>query len=252
MAITLAANLAPAGGQSFYLLEDVYIKGGLQVQDDVAARDKISVYNLKLGALVLTVKEGKIWKVKTLSFPSEETPDAEEKVEWEELALGGGSGGDGSGGTGGGVVGTKKRLVAIKTIEGLRTGQSVQFNMKLAMSSIWLKVEVSRPVRVSAFGDGEMLETNPYMFQATADHLIDDGTMLFEDGTKFRSRNFSILANMDATPSDNIYFIVDNVDDNEEPAILTITYLPLEYAPEEGKTTDTGTETPETTPGTGA
>ena len=36
MALQIASELTPAGGGTFYLLEDVYVKGGLQVRSTIS------------------------------------------------------------------------------------------------------------------------------------------------------------------------------------------------------------------------
>jgi hypothetical protein len=249
MPLQIASDLAPAGGGTFYLLEDIYLKGGLQIRKTVAERDAIAISNLKLGALVLCLDQNKIWQVTELVVPSRENPDAEEKVTWEELPMGGGTGGieeapedgktygrkDGewvevSVGSGGGFE-PGKRIVAIHTTDPLPIGVSTEFEMQLAVSSLVLKLSVNRPVKVSAYSTPAKDEPNPYQFLATPDHLTDDGSMLLSDGTIFRTRNFSIFANMEATPSDKIYFTVENAEEAEGPVILTITYLPLETLP---------------------
>jgi len=261
MAITLASNLAPAGGKSFYLLEDVYIKGGLQIQDNVAARDLIALTNLKVGALVLTIEEGKIWKVTTLTLPSIEDPTATPTVEWEELKLGNDGAISDDAPSDDKIYGRKNgewvavpagvpgslntRTVAIQTVDNLVAGSSQEFALGLAVSSIILKLTVSRPIKVQAFGTPAKDEPNPYEFIATSDHLTDDGSMLLSDGTVFRTRNFSILANMESPSTSNIYFTVSNVDDAEGSVVLTITYLPLELLPDDGSddsSDDTGTD----------
>lgn len=244
MAITLADKLEPAGGQTFYLLEDVYIKGGLQTCDNIGARDAIAISNLKLGQLVLTVNDSKIWKVAELTFPSSENPDAVEAAVWEELGLGaidtdapedgktyGRKDGVWTEVSGGGAGQLNTRQVAIHNIESLPASFSSEFTVKMAVSCIVLRLEVTRPVKVRAYGSITKDEPNPYEFIATEDHLVDDGSMLLSDGTKFRTRNFSIFSNFETEPNDDIYFTVDSVDDAEGPVTLTMVYLPLEVLP---------------------
>jgi hypothetical protein len=249
MALQIATNMAPSGTGTYYLLEDTYIKGGLQIRDSIAARDLIAIANLKMGQLVLTLEDNKIWKLIDLVVPSRENPDAIEKATWEEFLTGGGGGGgladapaDGktygrqdngwvevTSGTGDPQV-SKARVVAIKIIDALPIGIPTNFNMPLAASSLVLRLTVNRPFKVSIYGTAARDETNPYQFIATEDHLYDDGTMLLADGSKFRSRNYSILANLDEPISNMLYWTVESVDDLEGPAIITVTYLPLELA----------------------
>jgi hypothetical protein len=241
MALQIASELVPAGGGTFYLLEDTFVKGGLKSVPNVETRDQIAISNLKLGQLVLTTEDSKIWQVVEIVVPSRENPDAVESVTWEELSLGaikedapedgktyGRKNGVWEEVSGGGQLNT--RQVVIHNIESLPVSESVEFVLELAVSCIVLKLEVSRPVKVKAFGSVTKDESNPYEFLATEDHLVDDGSMVLSDGSRFRSRNFSIFSNFDAVPSDDIYFTVESVDDAEGPVTLIITYLPLEVA----------------------
>ena len=217
MALQIAANLVPSGGGTFYLLEDIYLKGGLQVRDSIDERDKIALSNLKVGALVLTIADSKIWKVTELTFPSKQNPDAVEKVTWEELALGGGGG-------------LGKRQVVIETCPDLKVDTKYEFSLKLGALAIALKIETSRPVRVRAFSTPTKDEENPYEFISTADHLIDDGRQLLADGTVFRTRNYSILANFEDPVRNSTYWTLESVDEQEGPAVITVTYLTQELS----------------------
>lgn len=243
MALQIAANLVPAGGGTFYLLEDIYLKGGLQVRDSIAERDKIALTNLKIGALVLTVADSKIWKVTELTFPSKQNPTAVEKVTWEELALGGGGG-------------LGKRQVVIETCPDLKVDTKYEFELKMGALAIALKIETSRPVRVRAFSTPTKDEENPYEFISTADHLIDDGRQMLADGTIFRTRNYSILANFEDPARNSTYWTLEGVDDQEGPVVITVTYLTQELSEipdtDDEVITDPPTGSDTTTPTTGS
>jgi len=239
MALQIASDLVPAGSGTFYLLEDIYTKGGLQVQDSLETRDAIPVANLKKGALVLTLSDKKIWMVTKVSFPSREDPDAPEAVEWEELALSGGSSAPGS------------RKVAIHNIKTFLRDQQLEFEIKMGASSIVFRLETSRPTRIRAFSTPEKDETNPYEFISTTDHLIDDGRQLFEDGSVLRTRNYSMFANFQSPATDYMYFTIDNIEEDEGPMTVTITYMSLESASGvEPETTVSGDSLEEETPPT--
>ena len=235
MALQIASDLVPSAGGTFYLMEDVYIKGGLQVRPTIADRDAIPLTNLKIGQLVLCLEDSKIWKVSELVLQTRDNPDVEEYAAWEELELGGGAGG-----TPGDV---QRRQVVIHTIETLSVDGEVEFPLSLGTSSIILKLTVSRPVRVKAFSTPEKDEPNPYEFLATDDHLTDDGSQKLADGTIFRTRNYSILANFEDPAKNDIYFTISNVSEDEGQVILTITYVPLEAAAEEETVDDEETTT---------
>ena len=231
MALQIASEMAPAGTGTYYLLEDIYVKGGLQIRDTKEARDAIAIANLKVGALVMTLDDKKIWQVDVLTFPSRENPDAEEKVEWKELVLGGGgSGGDGTP-LEPGEVRANTRQVAIHTIDNLQIDESKEFELKMGASSMVLKLETSRPVRLRAYGSPEKEEINPYEFISTEDHLVDDGRQLMADGSVFRTRNYSIFANFQSPLGNFIFFTVDNIEETEGPLVVTVTFVTMEVAP---------------------
>ena len=244
MGLQLASDIVPAGTGTYYLMEDIYLKGGLQVRATKEERDGIPIANLKLGALVLTLDDKKLWQVDVLTVPSRENPDAVEKVEWKELALGGGAGGGGEGGEGPKIG---KRVVIVHTVDDLAAGGAREFELELGASSIVLKLETSRPVRIRAFGDPTKEEINPYEFISTPDHLIDDGRQLFEDGTILRTRNYSILANFEEPVTNTIYWTVDSVDEETGPLIITVTFLALEIS-DTPKPDDEVVTTPPVTP----
>lgn len=239
MAIQAASNIIPGGGKSFYLLEDTYIKGGLQVKDNVAARDLVALTNLKVGALVLTVAESKIWKVKTLVVPSAENPDAIPSVEWEEFITNGIGGGSGSGG-----YAPNTRIVAVHTVENLPVDSEQEFELEMASSSLVLKLETSRPTHLLAYGTPAKDEVNPYEFISTEDHLADDGRQMLADGTIFRTRNYSIFANFEDPVTNKIYFTVKSVDETEGPVTITLTFVPIELVKSDETPTDDGGTTP--------
>lgn len=62
MPINLASYIIPKNGQSFFLIDDFYLKGGYHACADVAARDAIYGVTLKIGMLVYTAAENKYWQ----------------------------------------------------------------------------------------------------------------------------------------------------------------------------------------------
>lgn len=267
MAVQLASNIAPKNGQTYYMMEDIYLKGGLQIRDNIAARDSIAVSNLKIGSMVLTADDSKLWIVTELVQITPETPDVEEKATWEEMSLGGDGPKDDApkdGKTygrkdeawvevsGSGGFAPNSRVVVIHNEESLPVDSQKEFTLELAASTIILKLETSRPVKVLAYGTPAKDEDNPYEFVSTPDHLSDDGRQKFADGTIFRTRNYSIFANFEDPVTNNIYFTLESVDETEGPVTLTITHVVLEVTtppeePTDGSTdqpTDGGTTTP--------
>src|SRR5574343_599021 len=62
MPISLASYVIPKNGQSFFLLDDFYMKGGYHVCADAAARDAIYGVAKKIGMLVFTQADNKFWR----------------------------------------------------------------------------------------------------------------------------------------------------------------------------------------------
>lgn len=65
MPLQIASFLIPKNGLSFYLLEDIYLKGGMQVVPSTQERDAIPETSRKPGMLVYTVADEKFWQLRT-------------------------------------------------------------------------------------------------------------------------------------------------------------------------------------------
>ena len=240
MGIQLASNIVPKNSQSFYLMEDVYLKGGLQIQKTQAAMEALDPANLKEGQLVLCLDTNLLYQATQLVQITPTTPNVTPSVMWEQYGTGGGSGGFPDAPDDGNIYGRQngswveiqgnatKRQVAIQSISSLQVGGQNNFTLAIGPSCLMLQLTVSRPVMVYAYSTAAMNDSNPYQFQGAVGHLTDDGSMLLSDGTVFRSRNFSILANMETPLSNLIYFQVQNIDDQEGPVTITVTYLVTE------------------------
>ena len=124
----------------------------------------------------------------------------------------------------GGIV----RKTFSHTIDSLLGYGSVNFNMSLGVSSIVYNLTVSRPVKVEVFATAARNENNPYTFIATPDHLIDDGTVVLNDGSSFQSRQYSIFANLDDPPGANVYVTITSIDQYlaATPVHFSVTYFP--------------------------
>lgn len=114
------------------------------------------------------------------------------------------------------------------TISSLQGYGSVDLVLQLGISSIVYEVSVSRPVKVEVFGTPDKTEPNPYTFIATPDHLVDDGSVVLNDGSSFQSRQYSIFANMEEPPTPNVYVTVSSLDPFEAatPITLSMLYFP--------------------------
>jgi len=79
MPVSIASFFLPRNNNTWYLLEDKYLKGGLRVVADFNERDAIHPANLKAGMLVVTQDTSKIWQLGV------------DLLTWSELLLGQGS-----------------------------------------------------------------------------------------------------------------------------------------------------------------
>lgn len=201
MAIQVTSFIVPKGGNTWYVLEDKYIKGGLQIAATTVERDAINSANRKSGMLVITSIDNKIWQMQ---------PDL---LAWKEFKVGGGS--------------AVRQTVTFATKALIVGGQEI-FDLPLGRSVLVYRLSVDTPCIVEAFESVERLETNPFKFVATSDHLQDDGSSLMTDGTVLRGRRYSILSNQEAGASATIYFRITNNDVVAKNVNLTLTFLPLE------------------------
>ena len=63
MPVQFSSFLLPRNGNTWFLLEDKYLKGGFQVCADTAARNAINPANLKAGQLVVTQNDNRLWQL---------------------------------------------------------------------------------------------------------------------------------------------------------------------------------------------
>ena len=71
MAIKVASNIIPLNGNTWPVVEDVFVKGGFRVVDDLAARDAINPLSMKQGMLVyVRAGGGSLHKLDVVSPPA--------------------------------------------------------------------------------------------------------------------------------------------------------------------------------------
>lgn len=204
MAIQVTSFLVPKGGNRWYVLEDKYIKGGLQVVADIAERDGIDEENRKAGMIVVVQTDGKMYQLES-SLTS-----------WREFSTGGAGGGSGI------------RQTVNYLIEELAGGSSTDFSLDMGRTNLILALSVDTPCEIEAFGTSARDETNPYKFVATSDHLLDDGSTILPDGSVWRGRRYSTFVNMESGNSTEIYFRAKNTDEFPKNITLSIQFLPQE------------------------
>ena len=200
MPIQVASFIIPKAGNTWFVLEDKYIKGGLQVVPTLADRDAINAFNLKASMLVIVSADNKIWQLGT------------DLLTWTEFRVGS----------------TAVRQSVTHQTVSLSPIAVEDFTLTLGKSVLVYSLSVDTPCTVAAYSDPTRAETNPYKFVATSSHLVDDGSTLMTDGTVLRGRRYSILCNLEGTVSSNIYFRVTNTDLVAKAVLLTIQFLPIE------------------------
>lgn len=63
MAVSLSSFLIPSSGAKFYLLEDLYLRGGFRIVANVNERNTLHPSVKKVRMVVITADDGKIWQL---------------------------------------------------------------------------------------------------------------------------------------------------------------------------------------------
>lgn len=201
MAVQLSSFIVPKGGNTWFILEDKYLRGGLQVLANAAARDAIVPENRKASMIVITQDDNKLWQLD------------KDLVTWNAFSAGGG---------------TPTRQTVKYATKTLNVNDVENFSLELGRTAVVYKLSVDTPCIVEAFETVLREDTNPYKFVATSDHLEDDGSSLMTDGTVLRGRRYTILSNQEAGNSMDIYFRITNTDVVAKNVNLTLSFLPIE------------------------
>jgi hypothetical protein len=198
-----ATNADPALRNTYYMVEDVFLKGGYQVRADHADRDSINDLNRKAGMLVQTLDDGKIWTLQA------------DLITWSELKTGGGGG-------------STQRTTVSYTSNSLVPGGFEDFLIPVSPSFIMYALTLSSPGELKIYGLPDRSDTNPYTFVAIDNHLTDDGTFVNTNGIRVDARRYTVLFNLEEPKSANMYFTVTNTSDVETDITATLSFLPLE------------------------
>lgn len=201
MAVQLSSFIVPKGGNTWFILEDKYLRGGLQVLANAAARDAIVPENRKASMIVITQDDNKLWQLD------------KDLVTWKAFSAGGG---------------TPTRQTVKYATKSLNPNDVENFSLELGRTAVVYKLSVDTPCVVEAFETVLREDTNPYKFVATSDHLEDDGSSLMTDGTVLRGRRYTILSNQETGESMDIYFRITNNDIVAKNVNLTLSFLPIE------------------------
>lgn len=118
-------------------------------------------------------------------------------------------------------VGRQTHTVTIPSLQGYG---NADITLPLGVASIVYKIEVSRPVKLEVFGSAARNEPNPYTFVATTGHLVDDGTVILNDGSSFQTRQYTVFANMENPVNSNVYATVTSLDCTQAGNPVTLSF----------------------------
>ena len=204
MAITVSSFITPKAGNTWFILEDKYIKGGLHVVADATERDAINPINKKAGMVVIQQSDSKLYQLQS------------DLISYQEVKLGGGS---------------KIRQTVTHVTQSLAELAAEDITLSMGRSVILYNLSVDHSALVEAHSVPGYVDTNPYKFVASNTHLQDDGQTTLNDGTVVYGRRYAIVANNELTPSSNIYWRVTNLTNVTTAITLQIEFLPLEDLP---------------------
>jgi hypothetical protein len=200
-----ATNPDPALRNTYYLLEDIYQRGGYQVRVDHADRDSINSLNRKAGMLVMTWNDQKLWVLQ------------DDLLTWKELALGGSGGGVG-----------KRTTIAYQT-NPLDPGSKESFSLPMSASCILYSAELSSPGELKIYGLPDASDPNPYTFVGIPNHLTDDGIYVNSSGIQVDGRRYTVLFNLQQPQENTLFGTLTNTSDATLSVTLTLSFLPLEF-----------------------
>lgn len=205
MPVQLASFLIPKAGNSFFLLEDVYLKGGLRIVPNSAARLALNASTLKPAMLVIDQDTRKIWQL------------GDDKITWTEFQTGGSSG-----------LGLGQRTTLVMTTDVLPPGMSQDVNTEMAPSNMIYRLSTNVPCKVEAFYTPNRIDSNPYTFVSTQDHLEDDGSYIDPSGSRVFGRRYSVLMNLEDPPTNGIYWRLTNLSQDNAIIECRVSFVPME------------------------
>jgi hypothetical protein len=252
MPLRASSFFIPTGSTPF-VLEDIYLRGGLRVVPTMVERDAIVSFARKAGMLVVTADNNKIWQL-----------DAD-LITFNEFSTGGGKNYAGispiavlingdisidlhylvpqTGEVGdflvkdsasnpswqsvnlAGVSGTRL-TTQYKTPGAIEPLVPFDFVVHMSQAVMMLETTLDVPgVKLEGFAKPDRAELNPYTFISTPDILSDTGITLRSDGTQAKGRRYNVLANLETPALSNIYWRITNT--GQVPVMPTIdfTYL---------------------------
>lgn len=261
MPVNMTSFLLPASAALPYLLEDIYLRGGMRCVATLAVRDAMSVGNKKPGMLCYVTETKKMYQLGTDNITWEEAKFGGSEYKFEApfvtavdetgltvvgldpskqvpeppyagMTLVSGANGvmfwaDLNGSENMGV----RKTVEYEAPNYITPGMQVDFDLSMNRTVMLLSVTLNAfDIELSAFESADRTDRNPYLFRSTANFLTDDGVFYDVDADNNpimrKLRRYSFLSNKDNTPA--ISWRMKNIGTSPAKPKLTVTYLVLE------------------------
>lgn len=261
MPVNMTSFLLPASAALPYLLEDIYLRGGMRCVATLAIRDAMSVGNKKPGMLCYVTETKKMYQLGVDNITWEEAKFGGSEYKFEApfvtavdetgltvvgldpskqvpeppyagMTLVSGANGamfwaDLSGSENMGV----RKTVEYEAPNYITPGMQVDFDLAMNRTIMLLSVTLNAfDIELSAFESSDRTDRNPYLFRSTANFLTDDGVFYDVDADNNpimrKLRRYSFLSNKDNTSS--ISWRMKNIGTSPAKPKLTVTYLVLE------------------------
>lgn len=192
--IPLSSNIQPRNAThpdpvfrgTYWLLEDIYVKGGFQLRDNLDSRNAIPENNRKRGMWVKTIEDNKIWELQA------------DLITWREVKFESTSNA------------LPRRQIDTYITQNIEAGSFHDFVFNIGPTCLLLSLSVDKSCIIEAHSTLARVDTNPYIFVANENKLNDDGLTLMADNTIIKNRRYSILCNLEQIPNKRIYFRVIN------------------------------------------
>lgn len=191
------------------LLEDVYVAGGMMILSSVAERDKLQTSLLKLGMLVRTMDDKKLYELVDLKYDYNE--DGEEIVltRWDEIKVGGSVA----------VVANPKPLsrwaLSLRSTL-LQPGDKYNLSIPVAKVVALKRLEVDNACRIVLQETKNSIVLGSLGgFKQVLDHefktdRVYDNKFVFPDGINLKSRYTPIFMNKDPNIDKYVYYTLTN------------------------------------------
>ena len=203
MATFISSFLRPATPQAKYLLEDVYLKGGMQVAPDAVFMNDMHLAKRKTGMLVVVQDEdNQLYQLGS--------DNVFRVADFSKNA---------------GVV----RKTTLIEPGPLTADQTIDMLVPMGKTVMLLDVSVNHAnIQIDSHQTAARNDENPYRFVSKTNRLADTGTSEDATGALVRKRRFSFLASGEAIPTADTYWRIRNNNAVEVSPIISVTYIVLE------------------------